>query len=474
MSPGGRRVGQVVLLRQGYRWRNWAKVPDGATTGRVGLLAAAVALPMFAQCFQYMIDIPPLYFLDKAWPLLMLPLCLWAIVSLDIPYKPLYIVTLFWALGVTPYIGILRLGNDTLAALATTAKVWAYTSVFSAAGMLVLLRPRLGTVRRLLLGLGIGTYVLLVLLWLIVPRGAYGGGDAVSKLFMFDSERGYRIYMPMFFGTLLIFYLNRSFWIQPRVWKVAGLVLAFLLLVTMYKQRAAIAGAGASVLIGAVLGGGRWRPAILALVAVATAVGGLYIFEHVQQLTLVRQSLGGSLTTRQGAVATAWTYLSGDSSRWIFGVGATTRFGDVTLGRLFGNRAFFLTDIGWLGVVFEYGAIGAVLMLLMHLAGLRAAAIWSRPTDALSQAFVDYIVYLILVSPIYSVVFTPGELTTIMALSYYVNLARDTHRAGAARPAYRSDVVQSDRSMPRHIASASARPSGRLVLPGPSGTANRG
>ena len=67
MSPGGRRVGQVVLPRQGYRWRNWAKVPDGATTGRVGLLAAAVALPMFAQCFQYMIDIPPLYFLDKAW-----------------------------------------------------------------------------------------------------------------------------------------------------------------------------------------------------------------------------------------------------------------------------------------------------------------------------------------------------------------------------------------------------------------------
>ena len=158
---------------------------------------------------------------------------------------------------------------------------------------------------------------------------------------MFDSERGYRIYMPMFFGTLLIFYLNRSFWIQPRKGKVAGLVLAFLLLVTMAKQRAAIAGAGASVLIGAVhgrrplapgnprAGGGR-----------APRVGGLL---HLRRRAAV--DLGSAIARRVIDDAPRCRrycldhYLSGDSSRWIFGVGATTRFGDVTLGRLFGNRA---------------------------------------------------------------------------------------------------------------------------------------
>jgi hypothetical protein len=80
---------------------------------------------------------------------------------------------------------------------------------------------------------------------------------------------------------------------------------------------------------------------------------------------------------------------------------------------------FFLTDIGWLGVIFEYGVIGALLMLLVHLAGWRQAISWGRPDDPLSQAFGDYIVYLLVGSAVYSVVFTPGELTTTMALSYY-------------------------------------------------------
>jgi hypothetical protein len=149
----------------------------------------------------------------------------------------------------------------------------------------------------------------------------------------------------------------------------------------------------------------------------------------------------------------------------LLGVGATTRFGNVTLAQLFGNRMFFLTDIGWLGVAFEYGIIGALLLLLVHLAGLHAVTRWSRPDDALSQALVDYVLYLIVVSAIYSVVFTPGELTTVVALGYYMDRVRVSHRA---------DGVQSASSMPRHMALASPRPSGRFALPRPSGMARRG
>jgi hypothetical protein len=436
------------------------------TTDRhLQLLAILLALPMFAECFQYMVDVPPLYFLSKAWPMLMLPLCIWAITSLDIPYKLLYITTLFWVLGVTPYVGIIQLGNDTFSALATTVKVWALSSVFSAAGMLVLLRVPVSTLGRVLLGLGIGTYVLMALLWITVPVRAYGGGDAVSKLFMLDPERGYRIYMPMFFGTLLIFYTNRSFWQRKAWWKVVVIAVAFVLQLTIYKQRAAIAGDGVTVVIGAILSARGRRMVMLSLLGIVAAAIALYAVEHAQQSAYLHQSLGGSLTTREASVATAWDYLRADPLRWLIGVGATTRFGDVTLGHLFGTRSFFLTDIGWLGVMFEYGAIGAVLMLLMHLAGLRAAARWSRPDDCLSQACVDYIIYLVLISMVYSVVFTPGELTTIMAISYYLNRERGSYRAGSSHP---------ERWSPRHSADVSDRPSGRFTLPGPFGVANKG
>src|SRR5579859_3831271 len=88
------------------------------------VLVALVALPMFAQCFQYMVDIPPLYILSKAWPVLTLPLFGWALVRLDIPYKTLMIVTLFWIIGITPVIGIVQLGNDAIPAFLTTVKIW--------------------------------------------------------------------------------------------------------------------------------------------------------------------------------------------------------------------------------------------------------------------------------------------------------------------------------------------------------------
>jgi hypothetical protein len=135
------------------------------------------------------------------------------------------------------------------------------------------------------------------------------------------------------------------------------------------------------------------------------------------------------------------------------------------LAQLFGNRMFFLADIGWLGVAFEYGVIGALLMLLVHLAGLRAATKWSCADDPLSYALADYVLYLIVVSAVYSVVFTPGELTTVLALSYYLARVRTGHSPRDLQPV---------RFIPRHIALASPRPSGQFALPRPSGAARIG
>ncbi len=429
------------------------------------VLIALFALPMFAQCFQYMVDVPPLYLLSKAWPILTLPLMVWALLRLDIPYRMLIVVTLFWIIGVTPVIGIVQLGNEAGPAFLTTVKVWAYSFVFSAAGLLVLLRLPPQTLRHIILGLGIGTYAIMVLLWFVAPASAYGVGDVATKLFMYDPERGYHLYMPMFFGMLLIFYLNRSFWVRPRVWPVLAIVAAFALQYLIYKERASIAGAALVVVIASALSAGRWRIAALAALGIAAAVAVLFLVGRLENTAHIHSSLGGSLAVRKVSVITAWNYLSLDPERWLLGVGATTRLGNITLAQLFDNRMFFLTDIGWLGVMFEYGFIGAVLMLLVHLAGLRATTVWARRDDPLTQALADYVLYLIIVSSIYSVVFTPGELTTVLALGYYLA------RAGKA---YCSEAVQPVSFIPRHIALASPKPSGRFALPRPSGMARIG
>jgi hypothetical protein len=83
-----------------------------------------------------------------------------------------------------------------------------------------------------------------------------------------------------------------------------------------------------------------------------------------------------------------------------------------------------------LGVLFEYGAIGVILMLLIYGAGLHDTLRWARPDDPLSQAFADYILYLLASSIVYSAVFTPGELMTVTALSYYFAHSAEAPSAG--------------------------------------------
>ena len=322
--------------------------------------------------------------------------------------------------------------------------------------------------RRVIIGLGVATFVIMSVLWVVVPASAYGGGDLDTKLFMIDVERGFRIYMPMYFGVMLMLYLNRSAWMRFAWWKPIGVLIALALMLTIYKQRAAIASAVLALVLAGVLSMKRWRVAGFAAIGLAAGAGVILFMARAQNSVELANNLGASLAVREVSVRTAWDYLSTDPGRWILGVGGTTRLGDVTLGRLFNNPMFFLADIGWLGVLFEYGAVGVLLILLVYATGLRSALGWARPDDPLSQAFADYIIYLLAASIIYSAVFTPGELTTTIALSYYFSRVPRPARAGQ-----RISASQPAEPSPRHNARARSLPVGASSEP-PSGIASSG
>jgi hypothetical protein len=417
------QVGRLRVRRGGVLRNNGrpvASVPPPARTALWRVLLLVLMLPMFAQTFQYLIDVYPLYTLSKIWPLLTLPLFCWGLARLDMPHKALIVTSLGWILGVAPMMSVLQLGNSLPDALSTTVKAWCFTFPLSGAAALVLLRPSPRLLRRVLLGLGVALFAGLMLVWVLVPFSAYDA-TSDSKLFMYDDERGYHLFMPIFFGLTLLFALNRSFWIRPAFWKLLGVAAGMGLLLTIYKERATIAGAALVLVLGAALSVRRTlRPAAFAILGVLGSFGMLFVLRHLQSPEF-NESMGGSLSIRKNSVATALDFLGSDPIRWLFGVGATTRVGDVNLGDLLHNPSFFLADIGWLGIVFEYGLLGSTLFVLLHVAALRLSMRTAQADDPVALAIGDYILYVLLVSPIYSAMFTPGEVMTCMALTWYMS-----------------------------------------------------
>ncbi len=78
--------------------------------------------------------------------------------------------------------------------------------------------------------------------------------------------------------------------------------------------------------------------------------------------------------------------------------------------------------MGWLGTLFEYGIIGTVLIFLLYLTGFRLGrqtAALDGPEVPFRKALADYGLYLLIVSTIYSAVFTPGEIASIAAIALY-------------------------------------------------------
>jgi hypothetical protein len=373
-------------------------------------------LPLFAQSFYYLLPVAPLYYLSKVWPVLMLPAAAWALTRLQLQSRTIYVVWLAYALGLTPLISMMQLGAGFFDALTTTVKVWPFTYYFSLLGVLCWLRPTGRQIERAVLGLGAATFVLMALLWVLVPASWYTVDATNSKFFIFEFERGNRIYMPMFFGYLLLFYLARRLSSRVRITTGAVIATGFALLLWINKQRTSIGGAALVVAVAACPA--RWR--VLAFLGGAIALGAATAFTLAGPASGVVDSFGSSLSVRQQSLMAAIAYLGDDPLRWLFGVGATTRFSSVTLSDIFKSEQFYLADIGWVGVIFEFGVLGALLVAAVYGTGLVVTMRAGAGGDPFLQTLSSYVLFMIVTSAIYSVVFTPGELATVVAMSEYL------------------------------------------------------
>lgn len=407
--------------------------PTVPEAGRLAGIILLVALPLFAQSFQYTVELPLLYALSKGWPLLTLPLTVIGLARVSFPGRALALITFLWIYGVTPWMSQIVLGNTFPGAAASTVKVWAFAYLFSLPALLVWLRPSADTLRRVALTLGVATFLLLVGLWLTLPPSAYQANTIEAKILLWDPERGPRINLPMFFGLLLLFTLNRHMWLRRRFWPAALLLVGFLLLLFIYKARMSIAAAGGAVLIGAALSLSRWRWAAVLSLLLAAALATPSALMYLGSADFAAR-LGGSLTARQAEAKAAIDFLNAEPWRWVTGVGNLTRVGDIGMAEILQTTYFFVVDLGWLGVIFEFGLVGTLMIAALCIVVLRLCALLQASEHAFDRALLDYVVYILLTSWIYPVVYAPGELTVCGAMAMYL-IALRSQTATEATPA---------------------------------------
>jgi hypothetical protein len=389
------------------------------------LLATGFTLVMSAQIFAYVIDVPGLYAMAKIWPIVAAPFALVVLLRHKVDHALLFLLLLLYGLLVPPVISLFTLGNNAVGAVSTTVKLVAFANYFSTAGLLLLFRPTLSETRGVIFGLGLLTFGILWLLWIIEPLSAYSFSLDNSYIFFNDLERGPRIYAPMYFGFLLMFAINRSFWRRPGWWQLPVLVFAFFTLFHIYKEKFSILGVFLCLGYGAVVSFRRTRLLQVGLVLglAGIAVLGLPMLD----LDRLSKAAGGSLETRVLTTGYALDFLGSDPWRWLFGVGALTRVGPVSFASLFRFRLFYLSDIGWLGILFEYGIIGSVLIGSIYIAALRLVD--RAGDDLLLLSLFDLVLYLVIVDSVYSAVVSPGEVTTCMAVAFYAKQLPHTERA---------------------------------------------
>lgn len=400
-------------------------------------------LSMFFQIFHYKVEAGPFYALSKGWPIVTVPLTLYGMVKLRLPDGPVYLVLLAYALGFTPILSLVYFPTGLADALLSSIKAWPLTYYFAVPAALVLLRPSERDVARGAISFGIATFVVMWLLWVTVPAARFQPTVAGANMFSWDDGRGMYIRMPMMLAELMLFWLGERLVRERKLWQLALLVGAIASMVIIYKARLPT---GVTVIVLVMIMVFRmpanWLWGLGAISMLPVIIVALVYGPGVPEL--LGRIFDESLFIRLRSVVIAWDWITSDPFKLLFGSGSISSFSELTLADFFGNSDFWLTDIGWLGVLMEYGLIGTGMIVFIHARSLKTA-LAVRNGSAFRAALGDYVVFEILCSAIYSVMYAPGGVVTVAALAWWLRMRDEagfTQDQTGWRPARASTPLQ--------------------------------
>jgi hypothetical protein len=399
--------------------RGWLQAADVRWT-YVAMLVAV--LPLFGQSFHYVKLLPPAWALSKAFPILSLPLCLILFAGRRPEGARQMVITILWLVLVPSFISLFTFQQTFFVALTSQLKLLSLLYVFSLLGLLRWMRPTLREIAAAFLICALVSFVLLLVIWALAPQSAYAqhyvAGD--SPLLGADA-RGNRIRLPMYFGLIGILYAWRRFTHRWRPGWLVAWAAGFTMVLGLVRMRTYILGLALMAAINGFLAAGpRLRLALIALIPFALA--GLFSIPFMASIFSTDKAF--AFDVRYISTMKAIAFLGTDPFRWIFGVGSISPIDPAGMMTYF-NHFFFLADITWMGILFEYGVVGALLLLAVPLRGVLLMDSARRIHDTpFLAALRDYLVYSVLISEMLPITLAPGEVTSIMAIALYAREVR--------------------------------------------------
>jgi hypothetical protein len=399
-----------------------AAAPDAAASDQRRIrwtTVAALLLPlaMFGQVFSYIKQLMPLWALSKLFPVLALPLALLLLRSARPPATRQLLLTFAWLLLVPSIIAIWTFQQSFLIGLTAQVKLLPILFFFSFLALLRWWRPTMDEVTATFLVAGVITIVVLIALCVLAPQSWYiAPYDPDTAPMLTTDNRGNRIRMPMYFALIGIFYCYRRA-LAGDGWRwMVPAATGFALAVLVVRQRTTVIGlAGVAAINSFLLASGRVRLVLTALLPVALAA----LFSIPYLATVFDTSSTSGFDTRWITTVKAVDFLGLNPLAWLFGVGTISPLDRTGLMQYF-NHFFFLADIAWLGVVFEFGVVGALLILAIPIRGLWLVRTARAGGDTpFLGALGDYLVFAIITSPLNPLTLAPGEVATIMAVAVY-------------------------------------------------------
>ncbi len=410
---------QIVSAQSSASAQNASIPSDAASRVRIAILI--LALPLFTQTFHYMKDLWPLWALSKAFPLLSAPLAI-ALLWQRVPRDALaWLGAFLWLVLMPSVMAIFAFDQSFFIGLTAQVKLLGMLHAVSFLGLLLVLRPSLAELLTAFAIWGMIMAVALSALWALAPMSWYATGYEFGDAPLLSIDhRGARIRMPMFFILVGLFVGFRAMLDRITLRNLALVMGALALAIFVVKTRAMIA---ATLVTIALVMIGSMRPALRITLWASALIGALIVLQLPEVTRLFDADLASGADIRITTFRLAMEFMGGDPGRWLLGAGTISPIDPGALARFF-NHFFFLSDIGWLGVIFEYGLVGAAIF-----AGLIARAWWigREALKAMPSPFLaglqDYILFVAVISPLYSTMtLQPGEVAVIAAIFIYARL----------------------------------------------------
>jgi hypothetical protein len=341
-----------------------------------------------------------------------------AVYGISIKHSSYLIFLFFVLISISTISSHIVFGQPLLEGIMAQVKLTGIFYYFLAFSLFAFLKPNIKDFEKTFVYLGLGTLIIYTLVNLFINPASVWTKE--SDIVIKDSLRGYRFRLKDVFIIIYLFYALGKFLAGRQKMIMATLIILILLYLVVYQEERA-----ELLSIVAVLG---WRFITKSSAVVKSffviLVSGVFIL-----IVLYPDKFSGllssvdttSLQTRANTFGITYRFISSGFTNFLFGAGNLNSLWKGGFESLYGEN-FFLSDIGWGGIVFEFGFLGAILCFIAYLKILKDVENTNKKYNSfLLSAFTDYILARLILSVISPhIPYFIGIYATLLAISVYL------------------------------------------------------